>query len=102
MKQQELIDLLNSWGFKEVAFMHFVLDDKIAKYRVIITPYHIDFTVFTSYLGKEFNSFERQPIEALEMIAPDYVLCILKDRLFKAMSNLLKHYISNSFLKELQ
>lgn len=102
MKQQELIDLLNGWGFKEVAFMHFVLDDKIAKYRVIITPYHIDFTAFTSYLGEEFNSFERQPIEALEMITPDYVLCILKDRLFRAMSNLLKRYISNSFLKELQ
>lgn len=101
MKQQELIDLLKRWGVKEVAPIHFVLEDKIAKYRVVITPHYIDFTVYVSYLGKKFSSFERFSIEYLKVITSDQVLFIIKEHLYGAMKNFLKHYISCSFLKEL-
>lgn len=100
MKQQELIDLLESWGFREVRHMFFELNDKIAKYRVVITTNHVDFTVYVSYLGKEFNAFNRIAIETLNMESPEFVIYILKGLLIVAMGRLLNDYAQNSFLKE--
>lgn len=108
MKQQELIDLLESWGFREVEHMFFELNDKIAKYRVVITTNHVDFTVYVSYdftvyvsyLGKEFNAFNRISIETLNMESQKLVIYILKGLLRVAMGRVLNDYAQNSFLKE--
>ena len=101
MKQQELIDLLESWGFREVGYMLFELNDKIAKYRVVITTNHVDFTVYVSYLGKELNAFNRIAIETLNMESSVFIMYILKGLLRITMNRLLNDYIQNSFLKEL-
>ena len=100
MKQQELIALMESWGFREVEYMLFELNDKIAKYRVVITTNHVDFTVYVSYLGKEFNAFNRISIETLNMESQELVIYILKGLLRVAMGRVLNDYAQNSFLKE--
>lgn len=100
MKQQELIALMESWDFREVAHMFFELYDKIAKYRVVITTNHVDFMVYVTYLGKEFNAFNRISIETLNMESPEFVIYILKGLLVAAMGRLLNDYAQNSFLKE--
>lgn len=99
MRQQELIDLLENWGFREVEYMFFELNDKIAKYRVVITTNYIDFTVCVYYLGKEFGAFNRIAIETLNMESPEFVIYILKGLLIVAMGRLLNDYAQNSFLK---
>lgn len=100
MKQQELIDLMESWGFREVAHMVFELYDKIAKYRVVIATNHVDFMVYVSYLGKEFNSYHRVSVEELNKVPQKFVIDILKWLLRDAMGRLLDDYAQNSFLKE--
>lgn len=101
MKQQELIDLLESWGFNHVSYGELVLRDKLAQHRVIITEIYVDIVVSIHYLGKEYHDYYRLPVDALELIAREDILMISKNCLMGAMRKLFNDYVSKSFLREL-
>ncbi len=101
MKQQELIDLLEGWGFNRVSCGELLLRDRLAQHRVIITEIYVDIVVSIHYLGKEYHDGYRFPVDALELIARENILMISKDCLMSAMRKLFNNYVSKSFLREL-